>query len=299
MDDRARVVRQDWHICVRLGVRTALIFGIIATFGPRELLAAAPPQHSLKLISQQSERPAANRLTIYPPGITLAADQRQRFGVIDATGRSVAVHWNLSGLNCSGFTCGTIDDNGNYVAPNSVRRAEIIVLEAVLISDPTHSVLTRISLAPGAIARSATDSSFAISRPAVTYKDGLLTIDAVNVSLAEVLELIARETGAVIDVPSGSGLERIAEHAGPAPANEVLAQLLNGSRFNFVIVNSPQAPYELAQVILSLRGPETAPVLSAPASSVTASPTESIPPDVLEQMMKDKARQIRENAQRQ
>lgn len=341
MDDLSDAMIQGWRICVRVGMPVALILGMIGSFGLRELRAAEPSQHSLKSISEQSERPGADRFAIYPHGITLTANQRQRFGVIDATGKLVAVHWNVSGLNCSGLACGTIDDNGDYLAPDSVTSAQIIVLEGVLVSDPKHSVLTRISLAPTEIARGTTDNSPVTvaeqtssarnnqpansrinpevhsagpvfqapvgrdaspkRRPAVTYQGGQLTIDVENVTLAEVLKLIARETGVVIDIPSGTGLERIVEHAGPAPANEVLTQLLNGSRFNFVIVNSPQTPNELAQVILTLRGAETttSPVFSAQASSLTASPTETIPPDVLERMMKDKAREIRENAQQQ
>jgi hypothetical protein len=298
MDDRARV-GQRWRICVRVGVRAALILGAIGGVGSRELCLAAPPQHSQKLISQQFGSPDAERFSIYPRGITLGANQRQRFAVIDATGRTVAVHWNVSGLSCSGVDCGTIDDNGDYLAPESVARAQDIVLEGVLVSDPEHSVLAQIRLAPTVVARPLMHNPAEIGRPAARYKDGLLTIDAVNVTLAEVLELVARETGAVIDVPSGAGLERIVEHAGPAPANEVLAQLLNGSRFNFVIVNSPQTPYEVVQVILSLRGTEAAPVPSVAASSVTTSPTETMPPEVLEQMMKDKAREIRESGQQQ
>jgi hypothetical protein len=39
----------------------------------------------------------------------------------------------------------------------------------------------------------------------------------------------------------------------PAPAPEVLAHLLNGSRFNFLILSAPSDPAKLDRVILSTR----------------------------------------------
>lgn len=90
----------------------------------------------------------------------------------------------------------------------------------------------------------------------VTYRGGLLTIDASNASLAEVLKLVSEKTGAKIDVPPGTGLERIVEHAGPGTPNDILTQLLNGSQFNFIMINSPQRPEDLAEVLLSVRPAE-------------------------------------------
>ncbi len=94
--------------------------------------------------------------------------------------------------------------------------------------------------------------------PVVTYRDGQLAIDAENSTLAEVLNLVAEKTGAVIDVPPGGGLERIVEHTGPARAEDVLTWLLNGSHFDFVIVGSPQPPYGPTLVLLSLHGADAA-----------------------------------------
>ena len=80
---------------------------------------------------------------------------------------------------------------------------------------------------------------------------------------------------------------------GPAPAPEVLAQLLHGSNFNFLILSSAKDPRQLDRVILSPRtegGPmplaqiqnndaeEDAP--PAPAQVQTAPPVASRPADV-------------------
>ena len=165
--------------------------------------------------------------------------------------------------------------------------------------------------------------------PVVTYQDGQLTIDAETSTLAEVLKLVAEKTGAEIDVPPGTGLDRIVEHTGPGRAEVVLASLLNGSPFDFVIVSSLQPPHDPTQVLLFLHEAATpsidqtvsasaqpktsSPVLWKPPSTsllftrpedassapvvfpppIMAPPTEPIPPEVREQMMKDFSRQLR------
>jgi hypothetical protein len=110
----------------------------------------------------------------------------------------------------------------------------------------------------------------------VSYFGGLLTIDAQNVTLAEVLKAIAEKTKATIDVPPGAGMERVVEHAGPGKPNEVMERLLNGSHFNFILVNSPQHPEELTQVLLSVQPSDpqlaNAPGIVNPASSLPTSP---------------------------
>jgi hypothetical protein len=164
---------------------------------------------------------------------------------------------------------------------------------------------------------------------AVSYRNGQLTISAEDVTLAAVLQLVALKTRAKINVPPDDGTEHIAVHAGPGPANDVLAQLLKGSRFNFVIVNSPQHPNELQEVLLSVRGPG-APALLEPPVQAEAAPKQGLPkelleklfsrkrpdgdvipttdqappdpppaPEAIEQTIKDKAKEIRENADNQ
>jgi hypothetical protein len=93
--------------------------------------------------------------------------------------------------------------------------------------------------------------------PVVTYQNGQLTIVTETSTLAEVLKLVAEKTGAEIDVPPGTGLDRVIEHAGPGRPEDVLASLLNGSSFDFVIVSSPQPPHDPTQVLLFLHRPAT------------------------------------------
>jgi hypothetical protein len=159
----------------------------------------------------------------------------------------------------------------------------------------------------------------------VTYQNGLLTIDADDTTLADVLRLIALKTGATIEIPPGTGTERIIERAGPGPAKDVIAHLLDGSSFNFVIVSSVENPQDPAQVLLSVQKVE--PTVPGPASAVAAAspsplwtppdetlsvavlpasmdntltaPKEPMTPDALGEFMRAKFRELREKAQQQ
>ena len=87
----------------------------------------------------------------------------------------------------------------------------------------------------------------------VWYRDGLLKIHADKVTLSEVLYAVAQRTGADISIAAGAEQERVAAEIDYAPAPEVLARLLNGSRFNFLILNAADNPQALDRVILSVR----------------------------------------------
>jgi hypothetical protein len=87
----------------------------------------------------------------------------------------------------------------------------------------------------------------------VSFHDGLLSISSDKASLSEVLFAVHQRTGAEIAIPAGAEQEIVVADLGPAPAPEVLAHLLNGSKFNFLILNSSIDPRALDRVILSSR----------------------------------------------
>src|SRR5438132_8146834 len=74
--------------------------------------------------------------------------------------------------------------------------------------------------------------------PQVSYQDGQLTIVAPNSTLADILRAVRKQTAAEIEIPANAN-ERVVTHLGPGPARQVVAQLLNGSRFNYVLLGSP------------------------------------------------------------
>ena len=87
----------------------------------------------------------------------------------------------------------------------------------------------------------------------VSYSHGKLRIWANKATLSEVLAEVHRNTGAEMTMPPGAGQERIVADIGPAPAREVMATLLNGSPFNFVIIGSDNDPSQLRGIFLTTR----------------------------------------------
>jgi hypothetical protein len=87
----------------------------------------------------------------------------------------------------------------------------------------------------------------------VSFQGGLLSINSNKANLSEVLYAVHEQTGAEIAIPAGAEQEQVVVELGPAPAPEVLAHLLNGSKFNFLILSSATDPHALDRVILSSR----------------------------------------------
>lgn len=90
------------------------------------------------------------------------------------------------------------------------------------------------------------------SPPQVSYQNGSLTIIAENSTLGDILREVHKATGASIDVPANAN-ERVVARLGPAPARDVLASLLNGSSFNYVMVGSVTDPAALTSLMLTAR----------------------------------------------
>src|SRR5260370_3149545 len=87
----------------------------------------------------------------------------------------------------------------------------------------------------------------------VGYQGGLLTIAAQNSTLGEILRDVRKLTGASIDIPPGSGAERVVAYLGPGAPRDVLAALLNGTSLNYVMLGSSSDPPLVSSVILSLK----------------------------------------------
>jgi hypothetical protein len=93
--------------------------------------------------------------------------------------------------------------------------------------------------------------------PRVSMHDGMLTIEANNSTLADVLAGVRRETKAAIDLPPGASGERVVASLGPGTPQSVLTALLNGSRFDYIILGSEDQPDAVQRVILRAKsGPE-------------------------------------------
>ena len=99
----------------------------------------------------------------------------------------------------------------------------------------------------------------------VAFQDGLLTIHSNKATLSEVLFAVQQRTGAEVSIAAGAEQEKVVAEIGPAPAQQVLTQLLNGSKFNYLLLNAVNDPQRLDRVILIFsRSPDR--VFSPPVS---------------------------------
>jgi len=102
--------------------------------------------------------------------------------------------------------------------------------------------------------------------PVVTYVNGKLAIVAKNSTLSDILQVVGDKTGAVIDVPDGAD-ERVVSQLGPGPAREVIASLLNGSHFNYVMIGNETDANSVAHVILTAKSDGKVSPTGAPAGA--------------------------------
>ncbi len=97
--------------------------------------------------------------------------------------------------------------------------------------------------------------------PRVTYQNSQLTIVAKNSTLGDILRAVKAQTGASIEFPPNAN-SRVVADLGPGPSRDVLATLLNGTLFNYVLLGTAHDPLAVGKIILTPKptGPEPQPV---------------------------------------
>jgi hypothetical protein len=149
--------------------------------------------------------------------------------------------------------------------------------------------------APMVLKKVVAKSAAPVNGVIVQFANGEIAIHARNATLSEVLFQIQKGTGAEIAIPAGTEQDRVSADFGPGTPSEVMAQLLNGSGLNFVVVGSPSDPNQLRSVLLSRKTggadppsafevsdnppPQTAPVIDPQNIENTGPTSESGPPD--------------------
>jgi hypothetical protein len=89
--------------------------------------------------------------------------------------------------------------------------------------------------------------------PQVTFKNGLLTVNAVNSTLSSLLTAIRNKTGIEFEGAELAGQDRVAISMGPASEGEVLASILSGSNVDYVVMGRPDSPTIVQRVLLTRR----------------------------------------------
>jgi hypothetical protein len=87
--------------------------------------------------------------------------------------------------------------------------------------------------------------------PRVSYQGGRLTVLAENSTLADIFAAIRSATGMKIETAGGPSGDRVAAKIGPAAPREVMLSLLQGSRYDYVMLGSLTDPEQLERVILT------------------------------------------------
>jgi AMIN domain len=141
---------------------------------------------------------------------------------------------------------GSQDEAASDYAPQPTRPG-LVVASYTNRAEPIRTV------GEGSAQPGLTQAAPAPPRLEVTFRDGLLAIHSNKATLSEVLYAVQQRTGADVSISAGAEQEKVVVEIGPGPAPQVLAQLLNGSKFNFLILNAANDPRQLDRVILSPR----------------------------------------------
>jgi hypothetical protein len=132
------------------------------------------------------------------------------------------------------------------IAPTTI--AKKLDAPVTKFSDAAPAQAAPIAIAPAQTGR----------RLDVNFQNGMLSIDADQATLSEVLYEVQLRTGAEVAIPAGAEKDKVVIKAGPGPTKEVISALLNGSHFNFILVGSPQDENTIQRVMLTPKGAEIA-----------------------------------------
>lgn len=150
-------------------------------------------------------------------------------------------------LLCLGALCPGVVSPANATSTRSQRKTK----------KPQKAQLPPLPSGPTGPVQQVPLDSMAPVPPQVSYQNAQLTIVAPNSTLGDILRAVRKQTGAEIEIPAAT--ERVVTHLGPGPAREVMAELLNGSRFNYVLLGSPADNAVLTRVVLVAKtGPDNA-----------------------------------------
>lgn len=155
------------------------------------------------------------------------------------------------------------------------------------VHSPSGPVLVNANYSTQPVEISAPRSRAVNPRLEVSFQNGQLSVSSHKANLSEILFAIHERTGAEIEIPAGAEQDQVAADFGPGPAPEVLAHLLNGTKFNFMILSSTTDPQALDRVILSPRADgamssamaQNQAVVDEDAQSSQVMPVRSSPPD--------------------
>ncbi len=127
--------------------------------------------------------------------------------------------------------------------------------KSVIVKLPTSAGGTLPPSAQSITAAGAATPPPPVKKVEVTLQDDKLRLVSNKASLAEVLNELRTQLNADIGVPVGADQEIVAVMLGPGTQREVISKLLEGSRYNFIIVGTDADANKVERVILSPKSP--------------------------------------------
>ncbi len=112
--------------------------------------------------------------------------------------------------------------------------------------------------------------------PTVTMRNGLLTIDAPNSTLSDVLSGVRQATGAVLEGVSPS--DRVAVRLGPGSPRDVVAALLQGTPYDYLILGSERDPNAVTHIMLTQATSSAEPTRPQQPAAANQPPAPALPP---------------------
>jgi hypothetical protein len=112
--------------------------------------------------------------------------------------------------------------------------------------------------------------------PIAQLTDGKLTIRANGQDFASVLESVRSATGFTVEMPSGVDSEPVFLSMGPASVTDSLITLMEGTKYNYIIVGSEKDPRLVKRLILSERTSASAATLVASTQGAPGTPQPSL-----------------------
>lgn len=98
--------------------------------------------------------PTPGAVNVTPASATLGTSGTQQFKAKDASGATVAVNWTVAGVTGSTSSPGTIDANGNYVAPASAISPKTVTVTATSQTSASASGTATVTITNNAAAQS-------------------------------------------------------------------------------------------------------------------------------------------------
>jgi len=175
--------------------------GAVSASGVYTAPADLPAQATVRVTATSVADPAASdsaeitvnsdiAVTVAPTGISVELGASQSFSAaLSSSGNpDNSVRWSLSGGGCPG-SCGSIDANGNYTAPQILPASPVVTVTAQSVADPTKQASTAVTIASDFTLQLAAPSSVPTSASAsllatMTAPTGSHPDDGINWSLS-------------------------------------------------------------------------------------------------------------------